>query len=264
MNALNPVFTQSLAGCIGIEREFTLMQNGESVPRSPEFLAHMAKRMQSLGLNTERWAPELSACQVEDRTLPQHTAYGLSDDLDSAQKMGCNVAEKMSCLMQAVEVVPAHVACHVHEKYLHLREKLPRSVLMAAYRVAGVHVHIGCASLQQAVEFHDALCTELPAIVHMTDHTNGERLGLYHQVVAHTMGVYAPHLPGTSPLYKSITGWEDRMRALGVTKLAECYDLVRISHYGTVELRTPGMTDSVDEIIGWVERIRSLVGLPIF
>jgi len=132
---------------------------------------------------------------------------------------------------------------------------------MAAYRVAGVHVHIGCGSLHEAVERHDLLCDALVELARISDHSNGERLRLYGEVLAFTMGSNAPNTIGTSPHYESPEGWHARMRALGVEQLASCYDLVRITSYGTVEVRIFGMTESPDEIIDWVERIHSLVGI---
>ena len=260
MLVITPSFDANLDGHMGIEREFVLIRDEHLVPLSERFMSNYAD-LGGYGGRTDRWTAELSACQVEDRTRPCANLSKLRRDLESGNLIGEQVAARSDCELQVMEVLPEDMPGDIHPSYAHLEERLPASVLLAASRVAGTHLHIGCANLERAIDLHDRLCDVLPSIIALTDHTQGERMRLYHHVVQFTMGTYAPRQPGTSPRYGTPEQWRAYLADLQVTNLAECYDLVRISSYGTVELRAPGVTDDLDELLSWIEAIRGMIGL---
>ena len=282
-SSLIPTFNPDLHWHVGIEQEFFLTRRGSPVPDSPAFLHALARlhpphsfvdagswRIELVSdpfaqEDVDAWTYEFSACQVEVRTQPHASLDPIHTDLHRRDIHGMEAARAIDTTLIRLEVAPAnmpmdHYRC---ERYDRLSKIIPPDVLLAAFRVAGTHFHIGMSCIQEAVEVHDALCAHLSEIAAMGDHSHGERLHLYHQVVSWAMPRALVPIVGTSPAYGSKQGWLDYLHTAGVDELRSCWDLVRITRHGTVELRVLGVGENIDEILSWVERVYSLLGRKI-
>lgn len=238
-------FNQSLAGARGVECEYFLTDDsGMPVPRSAEFLER---------IDDPAWTYELSACQVEFRTVPEHSVTKIVTSIENARYRATTVAQAMGIQLKAYEVssdkMPLDVYPH-DARYQELAKILPHETLKAACRVAGIHIHWGADSLQDAIDTHNAVVEHLKYFMMKGDHSDGERLRLYRVMASN----WKP------PRYES----PDHLYAVAkeqgfLTNPRDCWHLVRISRHGTVELRMFGMTDDTSEIASWIDALDQVV-----
>ena len=263
MSVLNHIqFVPELAGCVGVEREYFLWQEpslvaadwtergmyGEPVPAAQAFFQAMR------GLDPEgRWTHELSACQAEYRTEPHRAGEGLVADLARGARQGQSVAESLGLVLRSDEVAPEHMPLDYYAddpRYAEIALMLPEEVLRAACRVASVQLHYGCADIEHAIRVHGALVRHWKELERMGDGSNGERLRLYRLMAKHWEPV----------VYRSVAHFEEVAEEQGFAEnLKNCWQLVRISRHGTVELRMFGNTDSIARILEWVRAMLSIV-----
>jgi len=234
---------------MGVEEEFFLCLNGVPDPNAQQFLYRMATHTD----HGDRWTYELSACQVEYRTAPHDTLDSLREDLQSGSREGRTVAGFMSRELRAFEVAPIDMtlALYPDERYAKIGESLGEQRLRAACRVAGVHVHVECFSPEDAVRVYATLRDKLVELARLGDHSNGERLRLYSQVVN---GLHVPpHVESFEHLYHLAchAGWAHDLRS--------CWWIIRFSRHGTVEVRVFGATDDVDEVLGYVNAVLNVI-----
>ncbi len=240
-------FDKARRGHVGVEREYFLAdQTNTPVPRSPEFLA---------AINDPAWTYELSACQVEHRTIPHGTRSGLLKDLDLNQRRGRDVARGLGLVLLSQELASAHMSTAIYphdERYAGIAQRIGPKNLLAACRVAGVHLHLGMSDLDHAIQVHNALIPRIPELCAMGDHSGGERLRQY----------AAMAIRGMPPPFQSVLDFYTYAHEEGFAENPrDCWNLVRISRHGTVELRMFGMTGDVNEIMGWVAHVTSIAGL---
>jgi gamma-glutamyl:cysteine ligase YbdK (ATP-grasp superfamily) len=127
-------------------------------------------------------------------------------------------------------------------RYAKIARTLPKDVLLAALRVTGTHIHVGVGSMAEAIQAHNAFADLITTFQHLGDHSNGERIRLYRSVSGDT----------PQPRYADATHFYDHAVSAGFAdNPRNCWDLVRISRHGTVELRMFGMTEDVDETVSW-------------
>lgn len=235
---------------VGVEREFFLCLNGTPDPNAQEFLLRMGTHTD----HGDRWTYELSACQVEHRTAPHNTLDGLREDLEIGSREGRTVAGFMSREMRALEVGPADMtlACYPDERYAHIAKSLDEHRLRAACRVTGIHVHVECFNIDDAVRVYTTLRERLPHLARIGDHSHGERLRLYSEVVN---GLHHPPPVESAEHLHHLAceaGWADDLR--------RCWWTLRFSRHGTVEVRIFGATDSLDEVMYYVRETFAIVG----
>lgn len=236
-------FNSALRGAIGIEREYFLVdEHGAITPRAEPFLK----------LANAEWTCELSACQVEHRTAPHLDRGELRDDLATGQRIGQELAGQLLCRLTTNEIAPYSMPLDVYptDRYRQIAASISEDRLRAACRVAGLHVHRGVGSLEEALEVHNAIARNIHRFAEMGDHSNGERLQLYKTM--------APHWE--PPIYQSA---EHFFRIAQEQSFLEdprsCYHLVRISAHGTVEVRAFGMTGDLNEIDGWIDELDRVI-----
>lgn len=234
---------------VGVEREFFIFHEDRPDPNAQEFLYRMGTHTDE----GDRWTCELSACQVEHRTAPHNTLKALREDLERGSKEGHVIAGFMGRGMRGIEVAPADMTLQVYPdpRYTEIAKSLGDDRLRAACRVAGVHVHIECFGLEDAIRVYEALRQNLPKLARLGDHSDGERLRLYGVVVnnLHT----PPRVQSPEHLYHLAcqAGWG--------TNLRSCWWTLRFSRHGTVEVRIFGATDSVDEVMSYVEAVQATI-----
>ncbi|OGL95676.1 hypothetical protein A2348_00015 [Candidatus Uhrbacteria bacterium RIFOXYB12_FULL_58_10] len=254
-------FDPSLREHFGVEREFFLKQfkyvgdcgfgwgpywthDYRIVPRSSDFLSTV---------NDPAWTYELSACQVEHRTDPSREITDIRDALTSGLDRGHLAAKSLDLRLEAIEVAARDMPLDVYPhdaRYASIAAALPERVLSAACRVAGTHLHVGCASPEEALAVHNALVPHLNPLIALGDHSRGERIELYKMMARN----WQP------PAYASREHFDAVAREQGfATNLRDCWHLIRISGHGTVELRMFGVTNNVDEIINWILVVRGIL-----
>lgn len=239
------VFRKELEGYIGIEREhFLLLHDGTPTPQSPEFLRR---------ISDPRWTYELSACQVEARTVPHNDLDSLKLELLENENNAHYIAEKIGVALINQSVAIATMSLDVYPddpRYEEIAKVLSPEQLRAACRVAGTHIHVGVGNIQQAINVYNLLVSYLGQLIQMSEGFDSERLALYKVV---TPNWIPPHYEDIEDFFWTAleNGFLENPR--------NCWNLIRISIHGTVELRMFGATDHVDEIIGWASQVRELI-----
>ncbi|MDO8558066.1 MAG: hypothetical protein Q7S09_02660 [bacterium] len=236
-------FRPDLCGYVGIERErFLTRKNGVIVPEAKQFLENMGD---------SAWTYELSACQVEDRTIPRQDPFWIRQNLLQNDYWGGKAARKLELYLSFKEVGPRTMRLDVYPdpRYLEIVKHISRARLSAACRVTGTHIHIGVANMEEAIRVHNVLGRASGYLAALGDHSRGERLKLYRTM--------APDWK--VPVYESAEHFFEVAKKKGFAKNPRnCWNLVRISAHGTVECRAFGVTPDVDEIMDWVSAIRSI------
>src|SRR3989338_8574730 len=80
-------FCKKMAGFVGIERERFLANDYGIVAAAKKFLCFMR--------DDPRWTHELSACQVEDRTIPQRSFDEIRSELLANDMKGSKLARAL-------------------------------------------------------------------------------------------------------------------------------------------------------------------------
>ncbi|MBI5153190.1 MAG: hypothetical protein HZA36_01895 [Parcubacteria group bacterium] len=237
-------FRDELTGYVGIEREhFLVDRHGVLVPRSKLFLETM---------DDERWTYELSACQVEDRTRPQKEIGAIKLELLENDNNAVMCARKLGIRVINREVQDVDMPLDVYPdpRYLEIVRNIERERLSAACRVTGTHIHIGVSDMMSAIATYNVLLPYLEELCELGDHSDGERLRLYKTMATS----WKPER------YKNV---HDFLRVAKLRGFAEnprnCWDLIRISRHGTIELRMFGVTEHTDEVLMWVSRIKKIL-----
>jgi gamma-glutamyl:cysteine ligase YbdK (ATP-grasp superfamily) len=237
-------FRKELTGFIGIERERFLFFNGLTVPQAPLFLKYCSSN----------WTYELSSCQVEDRTNPKKELNEVKKELEINDREGKRVGEELGFSLENLEVGPKDMSLEVYpnKRYLQIIKSLSLDVLSAACRVTGTHIHIGmpdlktaisCSNLLRHKKYFDRLCQ-------IGDHSDGQRLNLY-KLMANDW--YPPY-------YRNERHFFEVAKKKGfVENPRNCWNLIRISVHGTLELRMFGSTSDINEILSWVRFARSIL-----
>lgn len=234
-------FDPEKEGYVGIERERFLAQNGNLVPKARAFLKGAS----------DAWIHELSACQVEDRTKPRKKEAAIKSQLLKNDQEGDEIAKNLEVRLKVMEVGAANLPLEVYPKkrYKRLEKDMSEEILRAACRVTGTHIHIGMKNINQAIRAYNRLVLETEKLIKKGDHTAGKRMELYKKVAGECM---PPSYDGTDNFYqKAVT-------ENFVGNPQNCWHLIRISTHGTVEVRTFGATENLDEIINWVLAVKDI------
>lgn len=238
-------FRPELAGCIGIEREQFLIssEDGRSVPRAAEFLDT---------IKDPQWTYELSACQVESRTRPRSELSAIEHELLVNENRGQATAERLNLRLVSREVGDADMPLEAYPdpRYAGIVSTISKERLSAACRVTGTHVHIGARDLLHAFALHNAILPHFDRLCRMGDHSEGERLRLYKAMAVNWEPVA---YRGPEHLFEiaKAEGFADNPR--------DCWKLMRISIHGTVELRMFGSADRIQEILEWIQFLKTII-----
>lgn len=234
-------FRENLAGFVGIERERFLCCEGIIVPRSHIFLKNVSSN----------WTYELSNCQVEDRTKPKRRIEEVEQQLIDNDREGKREARLLGLDLLSMEVGPSNMSLKVYpnSRYLKIVKSLSLEKISAACRVTGTHIHIGMPNIETAIRVNNLLREKdiFNRLCWVGDHSKGERLNLYRLVAGNCYPSYYKDKNHFFEVAKK-KGFADNPR--------NCWDLIRISVHGTIELRMFGSTSNIDEILSWVQLIR--------
>lgn len=229
---------------IGIERErFLINDKGKIVPRAEEFLKK---------INDSLWTYELSACQIEDRTVPTRKIVDIRKSLEENDQKAQCVADQLKLNLFFTEVADKDMPLDVYPdpRYLEITKTISRERLEAACRVAATQIHFGVGDIYKAIDLYNSLVGHLDCLCRMGDHSNGERLRLY-RIMAQKW--QPPFYENPDQFFQTAVkeGFADDPR--------NCWHLIRISKHGTIELRMLGATENINEILEWINTIKKLI-----
>ena len=230
---------------IGMEREYFLIDaQGSIVPQTTAVLETLNDPF--------GWGPELLNGQIECRTHPQHDFNALKHNLLALDNVGEVAVLGLGLRFWRTEVAPADIGYNIYPDVRYAKivaNILTQQQTRAACRVAGTHVHVGIGDMDEAIAVYNALASESERLSQLGDHSDGERLKLYRTVQPQC----------NPPLYENAQAFYESATARGFLQNPRgCYDLVRISVRGTVEVRVFGISPHIDEQVMWAEEVRKI------
>ena len=238
-------FRESGKLLVGVEREcFLTDESGKIVPCAAEILKHFPDR--------KRFGYELSACQFEDRIGPVKIE-GVKKALLQNECDIKIIENRLGFKRLHVEVAPKTMPLDIYPdptgRYQDITQNMPRSILSAACRVVGTHIHIGMPDHETALKTYNSAISHSAMLCELGDGSRGERLRIYK--------LMAPDFQ--SPPYAS---WKELYEVF-VRKEYEsdprkCWNLIRISVHGTIEFRMFGATPDLDKIVQWAKTCHRL------
>lgn len=243
------VFDPSKTGLVGIERESLIREKGTGgiLPLSPLVLDMIWDERPDL---SSRIKAELSRCQLEETTRPEHF-HEVGDALRETNSVIVSALERFGCEPQYSGIGPETMPLDVYPdpRYIHIAKTQPRERLSAACRSIGVHIHIGMENREAALAAYNFVVQNLHGLRTRADRTGGKRMALYRTVV-----------PEPEPIV--FASWQEHYRhALEHGYAANIRDnwmLVRISRYGTLEIRLFDGVDDIGEIENIAKECRAL------
>ena len=253
-------FVAQNAFMIGIERECHLTDlGGQIVPWAPKVLPWLWSRFSG---RQQCYGYELSACQLEDRFAAPVPLSRVKEQLLLNEAEIKEAEEQLGFRRMFRGVAPEDMPLDVYpnERYLRLTQTMPREVLAAACRVAGIHIHIGMPDAKTALRVYNSVIKHLKLLYRAGCTYTGDRLGLYRQVVHSNMPkserirLFEQHLV-TAPEPPPYDSWEqfyERAKREGFDQdPRRLWDFIRISKHGTIEFRVMDTTDDLDLIEDW-------------
>ncbi len=243
------VFDPKKAGLVGVERESLIRDKatGSILPISPAVLETIWRERPDL---KPRIKPELSRCQLEETTDPIRFD-AVAKSLRETSAVVRTALAHVGCEPQYSGVGPKGMPLDVYPepRYIRIAQTRPRAQLAAACRSIGIHFHIGMPDADTALRAYNFVVKSLHVLRHRADRTDGERLKLYRTMV-----------PEPEPIV--FETWHDHYRhALEhgyAGSIRDNWMLVRMSRYGTIEIRLFDGCDAEDEIERLAKECRAL------
>lgn len=241
-------FRKDKTGYIGIEREYflTALDRKVFLPIAKDFLSK---------INDPRWTYELSACQVEARIDPLKNIKEVKKSLAKNDNYGQNIANSLNARLSIIEVAEKTMplAVYPNPRYLKIKKSFNREILSAACRVTATHLHFGMPNLQTAIQTNNLLRRKIKYFCDLGDHSKGKRLELYKAVAEHW----------NPPHYRNTKHFIEIAKKEGFIKNPrDCWHFIRISKYGTIELRMFGATENLKEICEWIKIVQEIISIP--
>jgi gamma-glutamyl:cysteine ligase YbdK (ATP-grasp superfamily) len=244
------VFRPDLAFAMGMEREYFLTDaTGRPVPAAEQVYAALPPALPGVGT----FGYELSACQIETQSAPTTKVAELRWQQRQLETELDRVLRRYNLHRSMVEVAPADMPLTTYPdpdgRYQRLKAAMPPTVLSAACRVIGTHVHIGMPSAETALRIYNQVIAHSDVLCQMGDHSGGERMQLY-QVVK----------PAYKPVpYESWADYEAFAKENGFhNDPRSCWHIIRLTIHGTIEFRNFGTCNNLDRIVAWAEHCRNL------
>lgn len=234
----------------GIEREYWITdREGVIVPEAPLVLPQLVHGHRG------QFKYELSACQIETNCGPL-TYTSVSQIIPAQRRLEDAIRRvlevynlKLDLRPVADEDMPLDVYPDPTGRYAKIASGMPETILKAACRIIGTHIHIGMPDLETALRVYNRVITECDALIHLGDKSGGERLRLYKMVKPDCM---------PTP-YDSVAHFKTCAEENGYGEdLRNCWHLIRVTRFPTVEFRLFDATESLEELISWVKYCANL------
>lgn len=240
-------FKEELAGYVGIELEFFILEYGKIQPSAPTILKQINQELSKWNSKTKKYLSfscELSACQIEYQVGPIQP-----DDLMDALIEIERFLEYLEWRLNfhrlycgAANFIPLDV--YPNERYEKITKSMPENVLAAACQVAGLHVHIGMPDHETALKTYIKSICQTDYLIGIGDESGGKRHKLY-------------SLVANDPIPKPIDSWSDQyaiaMQNNFVDNPSNNYSYIRMTKHGTVEFRMFDSTGDIERIVGIVK-----------
>jgi len=249
-------FNPELTLCVGTEREiFVANAAGQIVPMAEEVLKVLHNQnwcVRSSIDHIQQFGYELSACQIESRTKPCELV-ALGSELKLLQSTLDSTLNSMGLSSLYCEVAPDDMPLDVFPdpcgRYQEISREMTRDVLLAACQVIGTHFHVGMPDHETALRVYNRVIKSCRRLCELGDGSAGKRLEIYSQVAR-------------NPEPQAYATWEDFYKFAVANDFVDdprdCWSLIRLTRYGTIEFRMFGATDSVDTVLEWAKTCYSL------
>lgn len=233
----------------GIERErFIINAQGKIVPAIGELLPHVHRIARAHGVSEKLFTFELFSGQIEDRTPPCPNLETIREALWLNDRILLKAASDMGLAFDYSEYADEKSVLEFsvnpfNERHQQIWASISSDQRISASVVAAVHVHIS-ATDETAVKILN-LCREnvINHLISIGDHSDLKRIKAYQQMA---------ETSGTPPVFADFSAVMEYIAAHGGEK--NVWDLVRYKpSTKTVEFRMFGITQSVAEIIGYVQ-----------
>lgn len=227
-------------GKCGVEVELFTAKNNLIVPAAPEVMA----RLQDTEL-APWFSPEFSACQIEFKTPPVYP-----EDMHAAlierQTLLHRILKEMQLEPLYAPIAPENMPLDIYplERYTkEIAPSLTREQLLSAFRVAGLHIHYGTHDMYHALYLYNKLAEHFSQLLTFGDKSNGARRAVYRKAASDWQPARFADLRDLYQ-YACEHGFTEDLR--------RWWSELRISHFGTVELRSPDTTPDMAEAATWV------------
>jgi len=233
----------------GIERErFIINAQGKIVPAIEKLLPRVHQISRAQGVSENLFTFELFAGQIEDRTPPCPNLEAIKEALWLNDRILLEAASDLGLAFDYSEYanekrVLEFTVNPFNERHQQIWASISSDQRISASVVAAVHVHIS-ATDEAAVKVLN-LCREdvVNHLISIGDHSGLKRIKAYQQMA---------ETSGTPPIFANFSAVMEYITAHGGEK--NVWDLVRYKpSTKTVEFRMFGITQSVNEIIGYVQ-----------
>lgn len=246
-------YDPSRTGQVGIEREcFLLDHTGAIVPRAEPILLAYETHWQRHTVLPLKLGYELSACQLETQIGPC-TLTDAPHVLAACDHVLSRMEEQLDFRRSYVEVAPDDMPLDVYPdetgRYQKISERMPLEVLRAACQVIGTHVHVGMPNHETCLRVYNSVVENCETLCQLGDHSSGRRLALY-RVVAPNCDPPRYDTWSAYYAYASEHGFANNPR--------NCWHLIRMSQYGTIEFRTFGATPDLNEVAEYARQCHAL------
>lgn len=235
-------FKPSYEGFVGIEREFFLLKNSQYAPD----VTHVKNK---INMKYGSFENELSACQGETTTPPCHikeiSSVLRAQQHDLEQQL-CSLGYETLYTPLAGKNLPLDVS--PLERYENMQKNIPLETLHKMERVAATHVHIGMKNYQQALRVYNKLCTRIEQLSDLSFAVSKtkQRIKTYKEVAQH----WKPE-----PFSGITSHLRDAQQKGYLDDLGNCHALIRISKYGTVEVRVFDTVQSPDDVYTFAKAV---------
>jgi gamma-glutamyl:cysteine ligase YbdK (ATP-grasp superfamily) len=234
-------FRPMLTGRVGLEREVFLSTDPEGSLMVPQAMRALKILVDSQ--YRSHFVPELSACQLEYRTSPVKID-DLAEELITLDDDLCKRLAPIGLYPVYREVGPADMPLNVYpeDRYAVISGRMRIEVLRAACRVTGTHVHVGMPDLETAIRVYNHVIEHTDELIELGDGSAGERMRLY-RIVSPRCDPFG--VDSAQDLYRLAReqGFDSNLR--------NCWWLIRITRYGTIEFRVFGNTLDIYKVEEW-------------
>lgn len=215
-------------GRLGLELECMVTDGGALVQDGYRRLHHLRTSLpQAFELGYE-----LPAAQLELRSSQPVTRDELQQHVQELTKALCMLEEHSGYVLEVRGYIRnAEPELTNAPEYSDIRALLPHEALVAACSTSGLHVHVGMATLEEALAAYARACGALPELLHAF--TSHDRLRAYRAVTPYWEPCAVRSVPELYALAQA-QGF--------ATNPKRWWGLIRISRHGTVEFRVADAT----------------------
>jgi len=235
-------FRPEPTGYIGAEREFFIRNElGVIVPG----VIRMLEALQS----DVRFSPEVPACQIEDKLQSPVLTFDEFVQAIHAIEERYEYAKAQTGLGRVlIEYAPDTMPLDIYPdpRYQHFQETKTREQLLAMCRIAATHFHIGCKDYHHMLKCYNAAIDSFDDMLAWCDYSGGKRIATYKQATPYWR-------PG--PIDSLEHHYQIACERGYNMDIGNDHQLIRMTRYGTIELRMFGVAPGLEEFFSLARRV---------